>query len=76
MADIRLAWLRRAHEPGTLFSLRIGSPKRTVRGRFAGLAEDGGLILDGFAAPFHAGELHIGALQIAQAEGEAMPCCW
>lgn len=42
-APVRAAWLARAHPPGT--SLRLARPDGVVEGRFAGLAEDGRLLL-------------------------------
>lgn len=42
-APIREAWLTRAHAPGT--ALRLTRPDGVIEGRFAGLAEDGRLLL-------------------------------
>jgi BirA family biotin operon repressor/biotin-[acetyl-CoA-carboxylase] ligase len=43
-AATRLAWLSRAHPPGT--PIRAGIGEHAVAGRFAGLAEDGALIVE------------------------------
>jgi BirA family biotin operon repressor/biotin-[acetyl-CoA-carboxylase] ligase len=42
-APVRAAWLARAHAPGT--PLRLRRPDGVIEGRFAGLAEDGRLLL-------------------------------
>ncbi len=42
-AQVREAWLARAHAPGT--RLRLMRPDGMIEGRFAGLAEDGRLLL-------------------------------
>ena len=42
-APIRAAWLARAHRPGSLLSLRQGDAM--ISGRFAGLSDQGGLLL-------------------------------
>jgi BirA family biotin operon repressor/biotin-[acetyl-CoA-carboxylase] ligase len=56
-APVRDAWLRFAPEPGTPVALRL--PARTVHGNFAGLHDDGRLLLsaDGTTHAFAAGEL-------------------
>ena len=41
---VRAAWLRHAHLLGETMELRVGAS--LVRGRFAGLDEDGALLLD------------------------------
>lgn len=43
-APVRAAWLARAHPCGTQLSVRQGAS--AVQGRFAGLTEDGALLLD------------------------------
>jgi BirA family biotin operon repressor/biotin-[acetyl-CoA-carboxylase] ligase len=43
-APVREAWLRRGPAPGEVLSVRIGETR--LQGCFAGLAEDGGLLLD------------------------------
>lgn len=42
-APVRAAWLARAQAPGT--PLRLAGPGKAVEGRFAGLGEDGRLLL-------------------------------
>jgi BirA family transcriptional regulator, biotin operon repressor / biotin---[acetyl-CoA-carboxylase] ligase len=43
-AAIRTAWLARAHAPGTPLRVTIGD--RTIEGRFAGVRDDGALMID------------------------------
>lgn len=43
--ETRAAWLDRAHPPGTPLAVHDGD--RMIRGAFAGLAEDGALLLEG-----------------------------
>ncbi len=43
-APIRASWLARAHPVGTMLGVRLG--ERLVSGNFAGIDEDGGLLLD------------------------------
>jgi BirA family transcriptional regulator, biotin operon repressor / biotin---[acetyl-CoA-carboxylase] ligase len=43
-AAIRIAWLARAHPPGT--PLRVTMGDRTIEGRFADIRDDGALIID------------------------------
>ena len=56
-AAIRAAWLARATPIGWQASVRIGTDER--RGRFAGLAEDGAMLLerDGRVETIHAGDV-------------------
>jgi BirA family biotin operon repressor/biotin-[acetyl-CoA-carboxylase] ligase len=56
-AAIRAAWLVRATPVGWVASVRIGNEER--RGRFAGLAEDGAMLLerDGRVERIHAGDV-------------------
>ncbi|MFN3287550.1 MAG: biotin--[acetyl-CoA-carboxylase] ligase, partial [Sphingomonadaceae bacterium] len=56
-AAIRSAWLARATPVGWAASVRIGADER--RGRFAGLAEDGAMLLerDGRIETIHAGDV-------------------
>jgi BirA family biotin operon repressor/biotin-[acetyl-CoA-carboxylase] ligase len=53
-AAVRRAWLARAHPPGT--PLRVRLEREEMLGRFAGLEEDGALMLD-----TQSGRLRIGA---------------
>ncbi len=59
-APVRAAFLARAPAPGTCLTLRLGS--RTLGGAFAGLGDDGSLLLrtDGRVHAFAAGEVTIG----------------
>jgi BirA family biotin operon repressor/biotin-[acetyl-CoA-carboxylase] ligase len=70
-APVRAAFLERAWTRGTPLVLHTGV--RTVTGAFAGLADDGALLLeaDGRLRAFAAGEVTIGA---ATERGD--PCCW
>jgi BirA family biotin operon repressor/biotin-[acetyl-CoA-carboxylase] ligase len=56
LAPVREAWLARAHSPGTPLSLKLGETE--IAGTFAGLAEDGCLLLQtgGRVRAFAAGE--------------------
>lgn len=56
-APIRAAWLARAHPPGT--PLRLRQSARQIDGAFAGLAEDGSLLIEtgGRVRAYVAGEL-------------------
>ena len=56
-APVHAAWLAVAHPMGDELHLRVGA--RDVRGRFAGLAEDGGLRLEvkGVLETFASGEI-------------------
>ena len=58
-ADIRSAWLDRAHRAGTLID--VVTPHRRVRGRFAGLSSRGELVLEGVAAPISSAEVFLPA---------------
>lgn len=51
LADIREAWLARAHPPGT--PLRVQQGGRVIEGVFEGLGPDGGLMLRGHGATSH-----------------------
>jgi biotin-(acetyl-CoA carboxylase) ligase len=57
---VRAAFLRRAPAQGTKLTLRHGA--RTLEGAFAGLGEDGSLLVetDGHVHAFAAGEVTIG----------------
>ena len=57
-APIRTAWLERASGVGTRIAARLGS--ESPEGVFAGLAEDGALLMqldDGSTRAIHAGEV-------------------
>ena len=54
-ADIRSAWLDRAHPAGTMID--VVTPIGRVRGRFAGLSPRGELLLEGGAAPVSSAEI-------------------
>ena len=56
-APVRRAWLDRAHPPGTHLRLRVGGQE--VGGAFAGLSDDGALLLqaNGRVHAFHTGEI-------------------
>lgn len=56
-APVRRAWLDRAHPPGTHLRLRVGGQE--VGGAFAGLSDDGALLLqaNGRVHAFHTGEV-------------------
>jgi len=56
-APVRAAWLARAHPAGT--ELRLTRPGHEIGGRFAGLAEDGSLLIEtgGQVRAYTAGEL-------------------
>ena len=43
-APIRTAWLAKAHPVGSALSVRLG--ERVITGNFAGIAEDGALLLE------------------------------
>ena len=60
-APVRAAWLARSHPPGTPLRLRHGSTD--LDGAFAGLAEDGSILLDiaGTIRAFAAGEVRLHA---------------
>jgi BirA family transcriptional regulator, biotin operon repressor / biotin---[acetyl-CoA-carboxylase] ligase len=60
LAPIREAWLARAHPAGTPLSLKLG--EQEIEGEFAGLAEDGSLLLQtaGRVRAFAAGETAAG----------------
>ena len=66
-SPVRAAWLARAHPPGTHLRLRAGAAE--VGGEFAGLADDGALLLrtGGRVHSFSTGEV----LQVGQARGFA-----
>jgi BirA family biotin operon repressor/biotin-[acetyl-CoA-carboxylase] ligase len=57
LAPIREAWLARAQSTGTALSLRLG--EQEIEGKFAGLADDGSLLLEtgGRVRVFAAGEI-------------------
>lgn len=56
-APVRRAWLDRAHPPGTHLRLRVGGQE--LGGAFAGLSDDGALLLqaNGRVHAFHTGEV-------------------
>jgi BirA family biotin operon repressor/biotin-[acetyl-CoA-carboxylase] ligase len=62
---IRAAWLRRAHAPGTIISVRTRD--RLLEGAFLGLSPDGGLILDGHGAPISVGEVQMSPASLVEA---------
>ncbi len=59
-APIRAAWLSRAHPMGSALSVQLG--ERFIAGRFAGIDEDGALLLDtpDGRSRFIAGDVHAG----------------
>ena len=56
-ADLRPAWLARAHPPGTVID--VVTLRSRLRGRFAGLTERGELLLDGHPVPISSAEVFL-----------------
>lgn len=67
-ADIRAAWLARAHPVGTL--LDIHTPQRRLAGAFEGLSTRGELLISGSDAPISSAEIFLRPDHV-----EAAPCC-
>lgn len=57
LAELRDAWLSRAHKPGDLLSIRTNS--RTIEGAFSTITDHGALILQGHPFPITAGEVFL-----------------
>ena len=69
-AELREAWLARAHPPGTL--LDIVTPQGRMRGRFAGITARGELLLEGHPTPVSSAEVFV---QHQPPETSLSPCC-
>lgn len=67
LATLRDAWLDRAQPIGTLLTITTGA--HTKHGAFAGLAEDGGLLLSGHREPITTGEVF--AAHVSSGPGES-----